>query len=100
MTIRRLACSVMGVVAVAALPVFAQSVTGTIAGTVKDPNGGVVPGAKVVARNRATNAETTTNTNQDGQYKFASLVSGPYVVEVTAGGFRKAVLSAQDVGTG
>jgi len=100
MTIRRRLVTLCLGLEIAAVALFAQSVTGTIAGTVKDPNGAVVPGAKVVARNVATNAETTGTTNEDGQYKFASLVSGPYVVEVTAGGFRKAVLSPQPLGTG
>src|SRR6266568_4197159 len=99
MRIRRLATG-FTVLALAVLPAFAQSVTGTIAGMVKDPHGALVPGAKVPVRNPGTNAETITATNDDGQFKFANLVSGQYVLEVTASGFRKAVLAPQVVGTG
>src|SRR5205085_2450401 len=74
---------------------IAQSVTGTITGTVKDPAGAVVTHAKVVARNADTNAETTTTTNEFGQYKFANLLSGEYTVAVETSGFRKSVLSPQ-----
>jgi hypothetical protein len=79
----------------AATLAVAQSVTGTITGTVKDPAGAVVTHAKVVARNIGTNGETTTTTNEFGQYKFANLLSGEYTVAVEAPGFRKSVLSPQ-----
>jgi hypothetical protein len=72
----------------------AQSVTGTIAGVVRDPVGAAVTNIKVTARNVGTNAEFTTTTNEFGQYKF-SLVSGEYGVEVEAPGFRKVILSPQ-----
>src|SRR3712207_5261080 len=38
---------------------FAQTVTGTLQGTVKDPNGAVVPGATVAIRNVETGQERT-----------------------------------------
>jgi hypothetical protein len=79
---------------------FAQSVTGTITGLVKDPNGAVVPGARVVARNTATSVEDATATDEKGLYRLGNLVSGEYVVEVEAKGFRKAVTQIQRVTTG
>ncbi|HEU4595364.1 MAG TPA: carboxypeptidase-like regulatory domain-containing protein, partial [Pyrinomonadaceae bacterium] len=41
----------------------AQTVTGTIQGTVTDPNGDVVPGATVQIRNVETGQERTVETN-------------------------------------
>ena len=77
---------------------FAQGVTGTITGVIKDPNGAMIPGAHVVARNAGTNAETAVNTDPTGFYKIVNLVSGSYVLEVEAQGFRKTVTSAQRLG--
>ena len=47
----------------AALPAAAQVATGNVAGTVKDAQGGVIPGATVtlVSQTRGTSMETTTN---------------------------------------
>lgn len=42
---------------------YGQAQTGTLRGTVTDPNGGVVAGATVTAKNDATGA-TTANYNQ------------------------------------
>ena len=49
---------------------FGQGTTGTLGGVVKDPQGAVVPGAKVVVKNTDTGAETTTTTDADGFYRF------------------------------
>lgn len=79
---------------------LAQGVTGSISGIVKDPNGAVVPGARVVARNVGTNAETPALTDGSGYYRFSNLVSGSYSIEVEAKGFRKATTSPQRLSTG
>ncbi|SPE27407.1 exported hypothetical protein [Candidatus Sulfopaludibacter sp. SbA3] len=44
-------------------PVFGQEFRGTIAGTVTDPSGAVVPKAQLEARNADTSAVTTASTN-------------------------------------
>jgi hypothetical protein len=80
--------------------VLAQGVTGTISGVVKDPKGGVIPGAKVVARDVATNAEAPATTDDIGFYKIINLVPGSYVVTIEAPGFRKASVSEQRLSTG
>ena len=46
--------------------VSAQTVTGTLQGTVKDPNGAVVPGPTVLIRNVETGQERTLTTNEEG----------------------------------
>lgn len=74
---------------------YGQGVTGTISGVVKDPAGAAVVGARVTAQNVGTNAQITENTNELGQYKFTSLLSGTYTITVEANGFRKTTLSPQ-----
>jgi hypothetical protein len=64
----------------------AQS-TATLEGTVSDPNGNAVPGAKVLARNVGTGVETQTVADNAGQYLFPSLPIGLYRVEVSQQGF-------------
>src|ERR1039457_453745 len=78
--------------------IFGQSVSGTIAGVVTDPKGAVVPGARVAARNAATNARSVQTTGEDGFYRLTNLVPGEYVVVVEREGFRKASLSPQQLG--
>jgi outer membrane receptor protein involved in Fe transport len=67
--------------------VFAQS-TATLTGTVTDPQGAIVPGAKVTVRSQATGIERTAQTGEDGNYQIASLPPGVYTVEVQAQGFQ------------
>jgi hypothetical protein len=61
--------------------------TGGIVGTVTDPSGAVVSGAKVVIRNAATNQELTVTANSAGAYNSGALEPGTYRVQVTAKGF-------------
>src|SRR5690349_20563229 len=65
----------------------AQTVTGTIDGTVTDPSGAVVPSAQVTVRNTATGVETNATTNSAGAYDIRFLPIGQYEVTVSAQGF-------------
>lgn len=62
--------------------------SGSVTGTVLDPNGAVVPGATVVAKNVGTGVETTRETTGAGVYLIAPLPPGQYQVIVTAKGFQ------------
>lgn len=66
---------------------YAQTITGDIGGTVTDPSGAVVSGAKVTATNISTNLATSTMTNKDGIYSIRFLQVGQYKVAVTSKGF-------------
>jgi len=77
----------------AATSLMAQTFRGTILGTVTDPSGAVVPGAKVVVRNVATGLERTTQTSADGSYSVSELPIGSYSVTVTQSGFQSSVTS-------
>ncbi|HMQ03836.1 MAG TPA: TonB-dependent receptor [Pyrinomonadaceae bacterium] len=72
------------------LTVQAQT-TGSMSGTVTDPNGALVGGATVTARNNATGVERTTTTGAQGTFSFEALQPGVYTVEVENSGFKKSV---------
>ena len=63
--------------------------TGTIAGTVLDPSGSAVPGAKVVVTATATGLTRNATSAADGGYVFPLLPVGVYSVSVEAQGFRR-----------
>ena len=66
----------------------AQVTTGTVSGTVTDPNGAVVTGASVQATSLETNSTRTTNSDSDGHFAFTLLPPGRYRVDVAAPGFQ------------
>ena len=68
---------------------LAQTVTGTMQGTVSDSKGAVVPGAEVVIRNIETGQERTLKTDGDGQYVAPFLPLGRYTVTASGSGFNK-----------
>ena len=74
-------------------PVMAQATTGTLRGTVVDPNGGLIAGASITAKNEGTGIEVSSSTSSDGAFNIASLLPGKYTVTVapTAGFSTKAV---------
>ena len=66
---------------------YAQSDRGTITGTVVDPDGGVVPGASVVAENPENGARYETVTTQTGNYTLAQVPVGTYNLNIELTGF-------------
>jgi hypothetical protein len=70
---------------------FAQSqaASADLRGTVVDPNGAVVPGATVTARNVATGVSRTTTTGDDGTYTLIALPPGEYEIIAEAATFKK-----------
>ena len=66
--------------------------TGSIVGTVSDPSGAVVSGAKVTITNKATGHVITTNTTSAGTYTSGALTPGEYQVRVEGQGFKTAEL--------
>lgn len=65
----------------------AQTVTGTVTGTITDSSGAVIPGASVVAHNMDTGVNSTAISDAAGVYRIGFLPIGPYEVTVTATGF-------------
>ena len=68
-----------------------QATTGSVTGTVTDPQGAVVSGAIVTAVNTATGAERSATANDSGTFDIQALQPGTYSVSVEAKGFKKAV---------
>ncbi len=61
---------------------------GSIAGTVADPSGAVIPGVPVTARNTDTGVSRTTTTNAEGFYAFPALPEGRYELRINRAGFQ------------
>ncbi|PYT12410.1 MAG: TonB-dependent receptor, partial [Acidobacteria bacterium] len=72
--------------------VFAQSEVGsaTLNGTITDPSGAAIAGAKVTATNTATGFTRGTTTTDTGLFSFPALPVGNYDVSVEAQGFKTA----------
>jgi carboxypeptidase family protein len=77
--------------ALGALPAFAQIDRGAIVGTVLDASGAVVRQATVTVTNKDTQVAATTPVNDVGEYQVLALIPGTYVVKVSAQGFETAV---------
>src|ERR1700674_5298585 len=73
---------------------WAQSFRGSIRGTVTDPSGSVIAGAKVSARNIDTGMQREATTGRDGAYVLAELAAGEYTVMAESAGLSP---SAQNV---
>ena len=68
---------------------LAQVDTGTIAGTLSDSTGAVLPGAAVTIRNTDTRQEFKLSSNDLGQFVSPPLPPGPYEVAVEKPGFQR-----------
>src|SRR6266852_8300118 len=68
-----------------ALRSAAQVNTATLSGSVTDPQGLAVRGAKVTVTNAATGAERSIVVDEDGRYIFIGLAPGRYKMFVRAG---------------
>jgi hypothetical protein len=65
----------------------------SLSGTVVDASGGVVPGADVTVKNKATNEEFTTITADNGTFSVSPLVAGTYTATISAQGFKQAIFN-------
>jgi hypothetical protein len=63
-------------------------VGGSLTGTIKDPSGGVVPGATVTVANTVLGTTFTATTDGQGLYSFPKLPVGRYDVTVQLDGFQ------------
>src|SRR4030095_12592106 len=88
-------CGLLALMISLCVSAVAQHIRGALEGTISDPNGAALSGAKVVVKNNATGAEVTTTANDRGYFNVQNLEAGIYTVTVEQAGFRKFV--AKDV---
>jgi hypothetical protein len=78
-------------------PLHSQTMFGRISGTVVDPSGAAIAGAKVTATNSDTQAVRVVSTDDRGFYVAENLPIGPYVVTVDQPGFKRSQQSGNFV---
>jgi hypothetical protein len=84
----------LGILLLLSAGVCAAQSTATLAGTVTDPTGAVVPGANVKVRSLATNTIRETVSDSAGAYVMPSLQPGDYEIRTTAAGFGTSVIKS------
>src|ERR1043166_7023764 len=67
---------------------WAQVGDAEIAGTVKDPSGAPVPGAKITLTNQDSGVARTVTSDPDGRYQFSAVLPGRYSIKTEATGFK------------
>lgn len=79
------------------LTALAQSDRGTMVGTIKDPNGAVVPGARVTVTNLDNGEVRDVKSDDQGNYTVPELKAAPYKITVEAQGFKTATVDRVQV---
>jgi hypothetical protein len=82
------------------IPSVGQVIKGSISGSVIDPQGAVVSGAQVKAKNLETGAVFTTTSDNSGNFRLNLIPVGTYTIEVTAQGFKTSTHSGVAVDAG
>ena len=97
-----LRCSATLMVVLASMALAnAQTITGSISGTVADSSGGMIPGATVTLTSEKTGQARGSATDSEGRFSFAALQPGSYALRVERQGFqtleqRAVILSANE----
>jgi len=71
--------------------------SGYVSGNVIDTNGAAIAGATVIVKNDANSQQYTTNTDANGNFRTAPLISGSYTVTISSPGFNQYVVSGVHV---
>jgi outer membrane receptor protein involved in Fe transport len=79
---------VTGLFMLVARPGWAQTVYGSMAGTVTDASGGAIPDATVTLANIGTNDTRTMQSEASGSYTFVNILPGNYRLEAQKTGFK------------
>jgi len=83
---------IAGLTLLLAQTVVQAQTSGSVTGSVADPNGATVVGASVAIKNNDTGAEFRTTTNNSGNFTFNLLQPGTYTITVENAGFKKSSL--------
>ena len=95
---KRVALGLVIAVSLFARSLTAQSVTGTILGTITDSTGGVIPGATVTLKHEGTGLTRSVVTDSSGEFTAPALPTGKYTLTAELSGFKTVSLSNIDVG--
>lgn len=96
---RQLASLLFVLLFVAALGV-AQTPTGGLDGTVTDPSGAVIPGAKILITEVATGRAIPLTANTAGHFSLRNLLPGAYSITIEAPGFGKKKIDNVQISSG
>src|SRR4051812_26898471 len=84
-----------------AVPAGAQVTTGAVSGSIRDAQGGGIPGATVVLINESQGTKSAPAvTNATGDYGFPNVAPGTYTIEVTMSGFKGLTRKGVQVSSG
>lgn len=84
-----------------AIPLHAQTITGSLRGVVTDPTGAVLPGATVELTGEALiGGARAVTADQNGQYRFTALPPGAYVIKASLEGFKAVIREGLRVDVG
>ena len=96
----RLAVAVLAVAILSLASTAFAAERGRVVGSVTDPNGGNVAGARVALRDTSGAVAYQTRTDGDGQFSILSVAEGRYRVAVEAPGFTQSQPTSVDVRAG
>ena len=96
--LRRALLALTLAIACTPMTALAQSVSGTILGTVTDSSGSVMQNAKVTVVNEGTGLTRTVQADSNGEYTIPSLPTGRYTIMTEMAGFKALALSNIELG--
>jgi len=76
-----------------AIPLLAQTIFGTILGTVTDPSGAVMTGVTITITNQGENISRDVKTDAQGNYQAENMKAGLYTLTVKASGFKEMIVT-------
>ena len=96
----RMVCVLLGVLLFPASSAFAQFDSASVVGTVRDPSGAVIAGAKVTLTSAGTGISAVKTSAADGNYEFPAVRPGTYLVTGEKAGFALALVDDIQVQVG
>ena len=96
----RIYATALVLLAISAIPGWAQVVNAVVGGTVTDPSGANIPKVTVTATNVNTGIVTTVASNDGGNYEFPSLQPGSYRISAAITGFQTMTYNDVQLGQG
>jgi len=83
-----LALSALMLVVTAGRQAYGQAGSATLSGTITDPTGAIIPGAKVTLIEEASKVQRTAVADKNGNINFIAIPPATYDLQIAAAGFR------------